>query len=137
MYPVLKINRINCAVRCGCVASHPIRNTSAPVFDLLFVYNLICCRLILTFFNCAYFMIYQMYSSCVFVLIYKNDLFFTYLLTCLYFCDIIIKSYGPLVKRLRLRPLTAATRVRFPYGSPLRNGLKPWVLGHFYFYHNS
>ena len=25
---------------------------------------------------------------------------------------------GPLVKRLRLRPLTAATRVRVPYGSP-------------------
>ncbi len=28
---------------------------------------------------------------------------------------------GPLVKRLRLRPLTAATPVRFWYGSPHRN----------------
>ena len=26
--------------------------------------------------------------------------------------------HGPLVKRLRLRPFTAATRVRVPYGSP-------------------
>ena len=30
---------------------------------------------------------------------------------------IYIRCHGPLVKRLRLRPLTAATRVRFPYGS--------------------
>ena len=26
--------------------------------------------------------------------------------------------YGPLVKRLRHRPLTPVTRVRFPHGSP-------------------
>ena len=29
--------------------------------------------------------------------------------------------YGPLVKRLRRRPLTPQTWVRFPYGSPLKN----------------
>ena len=29
-----------------------------------------------------------------------------------------VQSYGPLVKRLRHRPLTAKTGVRFPYGSP-------------------
>ena len=27
------------------------------------------------------------------------------------------QTYGPLVKRLRHRPFTAVTRVRFPYGS--------------------
>ena len=31
---------------------------------------------------------------------------------------IIPSSYGPLVKRLRRRPLTPKTRVRFSYGSP-------------------
>ncbi len=30
-------------------------------------------------------------------------------------------NLGPLVKRLRHRPFTAVTRVRIPYGSPLRN----------------
>ena len=29
-----------------------------------------------------------------------------------------LETYGPLVKRLRLRPFTPATRVRVPYGSP-------------------
>jgi hypothetical protein len=28
-------------------------------------------------------------------------------------------DYGPLVKRLRHRPLTPVTRVRFPHGSPV------------------
>ena len=32
-------------------------------------------------------------------------------------CNIYFQSYGPLVKRLRHRPFTAVTRVRFPYGS--------------------
>ena len=32
-----------------------------------------------------------------------------------------IERPGPLVKRSRLRPLTPATRVRFPYGSPVTN----------------
>ena len=36
-------------------------------------------------------------------------------------------TIGPLVKRLRLRPLTPATRVRFSYGSP-RPSLKCDVL---------
>ena len=31
---------------------------------------------------------------------------------------------GPLVKRLRRRPLTPQTWVRFPYGSPLENKLR-------------
>ena len=31
---------------------------------------------------------------------------------------------GPLVKRLRRRPLTPQTWVRFPYGSPLKNKLR-------------
>ena len=31
---------------------------------------------------------------------------------------------GPLVKRLRLRPFTPATRVRVPYGSPIQSFLK-------------
>ncbi len=30
-----------------------------------------------------------------------------------------ITNVGPLVKRLRLRPFTAATGVRIPYGSPI------------------
>ncbi len=32
-------------------------------------------------------------------------------------------TYGPVVKRLRRRPLTAKTRVRFPAGSPLGKAL--------------
>ena len=32
--------------------------------------------------------------------------------------------YGSLVKRLRLRPLTAASRVRFPYESPKRSKVR-------------
>ncbi len=35
-----------------------------------------------------------------------------------FFYGIIYKLYGSLVKRLRLRPLTPATRVRFPHESP-------------------
>ena len=31
------------------------------------------------------------------------------------------EEYGSMVKRLRLRPLTAATGVRFSHGSPMRN----------------
>ena len=31
-----------------------------------------------------------------------------------------VKSYGPMVKRLRHRPFTAVTGVRFPHGSPCR-----------------
>ena len=45
----------------------------------------------------------------------KTDFF---LLTTPFFCVIIYKLYGSLVKRLRLRPLTPATRVRFPHESP-------------------
>ena len=33
--------------------------------------------------------------------------------------------YGPLVKRLRRRPLTAETGVRFPYGLFLQNAENP------------
>ena len=35
----------------------------------------------------------------------------------IFFC-IIVNRYGSMVKRLRLRPLTAATRVRIPIESP-------------------
>ena len=45
----------------------------------------------------------------------KTDFF---LLTTDNFYGIIYKLYGSLVKRLRLRPLTPATRVRFPHESP-------------------
>ena len=34
-------------------------------------------------------------------------------------CSCVEQKYGPLVKRLRHRPFTAVTRVRFPYGSLL------------------
>ena len=40
------------------------------------------------------------------------------------------RYHGPLVKRLRHRPFTAVTWVRFPYGSPKNNGF----LGSRYFY---
>ena len=42
-----------------------------------------------------------------------------------------VQSYGPLVKRLRHRPLTAKTGVRFPYGSPEKH-LRKRVLFLFY-----
>ena len=54
-----------------------------------------------------------------------NKLFLKNLLTFLSVCDIILmrlrkapNQQGLLVKRLRRRPLTAETGVRFPYGSP-------------------
>ncbi len=39
-----------------------------------------------------------------------------------------IIEYGPLVKRLRHRPFTAVTGVRFPYGSPSKTGTPKGVL---------
>ena len=41
-------------------------------------------------------------------------------------CACVAHKYGPLVKRLRRRPLTAETGVRFPYGllpNAIRNSL--------------
>ena len=35
--------------------------------------------------------------------------------------------YGPLVKRLRHRPFTAVTRVRFSYGSPGQSSQQTWL----------
>ncbi len=50
----------------------------------------------------------------------KIFVFFERLLIFKKSCDIIplLCEYGLLVKRLRRRPLTAETGVRFPYGSP-------------------
>ena len=39
--------------------------------------------------------------------------------------DTLVQICGPLVKRLRHRPLTPVTRVRFPHGSPPGRGLEP------------
>ena len=62
--------------------------------------------------------------------------FFRKILHFSFVCGIIsplrTKTHGPLVKRLRHRPFTAVTWVRFPYGSPIAKGTSsdvPFAIG--------
>ena len=51
--------------------------------------------------------------------------------TCRYQKNIYNMEYGPLVKRLRHRPFTAETGVRFSYGSPIKK--MPYFIRHLFY----